>query len=663
MVLSDRRARILRIIALSLFILFVFFVIVIAVLDVDKDHADSTFDWIMAFFVGEMVILVATATRRPFLGLFTGLLMILLLLMLAGAPARNTKALALTVIAFLLSGGWRSIWNGVLNKFRVGITRLKLKIAPHSSAYNMWRVTTQFTPNIDVDEILNRLELNKDLTVIPLTMWLLVRNDGDMKARVAKSLYNLTRILPVNGLLHIDSICRDRTSLNWSFDWSRANPNDLVIPSMCVEEKLAVFGIASFHPNGYLREKAVDALSLSFSGQELPFLLIRLNDWVLPVRERAIRAVSERLYPANAANIIDSLPLVAHLRKCSRGDHHEIIQIALSVISQAECRPALERGLSSPDDKVRALCYETMTETGRFGARYILQHLIRETLPHVRLSILSRLGPALTSDIVEEFGGVLMGDRYGPIRALALEMLYQHYSSKIIPQLLRSALDDHGKVREVARFFLKKQCYQDLSDLYRNALREGISSQGVITGLGEVGTAPDTESILPFLNSNRVKLVRAAIRALHRLDPERFTRCFVELLADARPGVSKEALLALLKDTNVFDDHNIYVIYSEANLSHVRGNAARLLCSLSKWRSLPYILEVCQCVDDDIVRLGREALVRWIGGFNKLMAAPTREQATAIERALGEYGSAIGEHERNWILFCLKPHKSETPNS
>jgi hypothetical protein len=50
--------------------------------------------------------------------------------------------------------------------------------------------------------------------------------------------------------------------------------------------------LASFHPSGYVREEAIAHLAAVWDGTELPFLLIRVNDWVAPVRAPGERSSS-----------------------------------------------------------------------------------------------------------------------------------------------------------------------------------------------------------------------------------------------------------------------------------------------------------------------------------------------------------------------------------
>jgi hypothetical protein len=45
--------------------------------------------------------------------------------------------------------------------------------------------------------------------------------------------------------------------------------------------------LASCHPNGYVREAALHGLSTN-DERTLPFVLLRLNDWVAPIRSLAL---------------------------------------------------------------------------------------------------------------------------------------------------------------------------------------------------------------------------------------------------------------------------------------------------------------------------------------------------------------------------------------
>lgn len=144
---------------------------------------------------------------------------------------------------------------------------------------------------------------------------------------------------------------RERTSLEWSYDWRQEDPQNLITSSMSECERATIFGLCSFHPNGYFREKAIKALSNMSSENAFPYLLIRLNDWVGIVRDCAKKSVKNLIGIQNAQVIVNNLSLVIGLRNCTRYDHSDIINDILFILSQPECYSELEKGLTLKEEK------------------------------------------------------------------------------------------------------------------------------------------------------------------------------------------------------------------------------------------------------------------------------------------------------------------------
>jgi hypothetical protein len=76
--------------------------------------------------------------------------------------------------------------------------------------------------------------------------------------------------------------------------WDRINPSDLDRLDRLVDG-WAVAATLSCHRSGYVREAAVRRLFTAPVDRSLPFLLLRTNDWVSPVRRAATEAVEALL--------------------------------------------------------------------------------------------------------------------------------------------------------------------------------------------------------------------------------------------------------------------------------------------------------------------------------------------------------------------------------
>jgi hypothetical protein len=90
---------------------------------------------------------------------------------------------------------------------------------------------------------------------------------------------------------------RERSPYNWSYPspWAELKPGQLNLLQRFEGESVFALGVASMHYSGYVRDAALRRLSDTQDGSELPFLLLRLNDWVEEVRQTALALVRLRV--------------------------------------------------------------------------------------------------------------------------------------------------------------------------------------------------------------------------------------------------------------------------------------------------------------------------------------------------------------------------------
>ncbi|MFI5461079.1 MAG: hypothetical protein ACHRXM_37200 [Isosphaerales bacterium] len=117
--------------------------------------------------------------------------------------------------------------------------------------------------------------------------------------------------------------------------------------------RTSVLGLLSFHRNGYVRHEALRLLAQSHDGSELPYLLIRQNDWVESIRADARRAVQARLDEGYLPDFVGNLPLVVHLLAFRRHDHADLVRQVIGMLVQPEHDELLARAIRSQDRTVR----------------------------------------------------------------------------------------------------------------------------------------------------------------------------------------------------------------------------------------------------------------------------------------------------------------------
>lgn len=495
---------------------------------------------------------------------------------------------------------------------------------------------------------------NCGLSAIPEVYQQLLSKDGGTRLKSAKKLHGIMSTLNSSQLIKVDKMFRERVSYSWDYNWSNKKTEELFHPLMTEEEKLTILGLSSFHPNGYFREKAIKKLSQMNTGFEIPFIMIRINDWVKEVRNISKENLTKFLKQEYAASFVASLPLVFRLKDCSRAEHDDIFNAIVSMLCSEECSSELINGLNSTDSKVRLLCYKIILQERTLNNKSIISYLIKEPYPYIRLFVLKIIQKTITIDEFNDISHFLMKDKLAPIRILALETLYKFNPSESIDVLEKSLFDESQAVREFARYLLNKYKKYDFSSIYRNAVYKKEDIYSSICGLGETGGINDSKIVVEFVSFDSHKIARASLYALAKLDFDGYKEMFVFTLSDSRPSISKAAKRILQGQINSSEEKSIYDIFKESNYEHVKINTCILLCSLSKWISIKYILEFCNHENQAVSTLGQYALEGWKLKFNRSFTTPTKNQINEIRKSLLSFGKDIKDSDKEFIEFSIR---------
>jgi HEAT repeat protein len=513
---------------------------------------------------------------------------------------------------------------------------------------------TNLPLNIQYNILNELLRNNIELTDLPDAFQLLLSKDEKIKLKAAEIINKVMISLNSSKLIRMDSIFREGTSYEWYYDWESKDPKELLHPLMSEEEKVSILGLASFHPDGFFREKAIIALSIMETGNEILYILIRINDWVRQVRNTSKEKLQRYLKSEYAMNFVNNLPLVLRLKECSRDEYNDIINGVVSVLSSVEGSQKLINGLQSTDAKVRLACYKIVLKTKVIDNRSIIKFLIKDNNPYNRLSVLRNIQKDITKDEFTDISQLLLKDKYAQIRTFALKKLYEFTHEEAIDILEKSLFDNNPSVRELSRYLLSKQKKYDFAAIYRDSIQKSEKLYSDICGLGETGNISDSKVIGNYLNSQVVKIVKASINALARLDIQGYKEEIIMMLNDERAGLSKTARRVLYEEIDASDADTLYNIFKQAIYDHVKINACVLLCSLSKWNSIRYIIEFCADENESIRAIGQFAFEGWIQKYNKSFNTPTKKQVEEIRKAFMEFGESIKDSYRNFIEFSIK---------
>jgi hypothetical protein len=425
---------------------------------------------------------------------------------------------------------------------------------------------------------------------------------------------------------------------------------------------VGVLGLLSFNANGYVRQAAVEALSGATGGRELPFLLIRLNDWVEPLRDAALKAVLRRIRPKYADALVASLPLVERLEGQRRGSRQAVSAAIKDALQVDAFRPALRRALAGRQRVTRRLAFELLTKSGDDALQVLYQGLTVVDMA-VRLRAARELRKRLRGDALREMLGRLKLDPFMAVRREALAGFAEQLPEVAPAELRPALLDRYAGMRHVAQFYLRRSGQEDLAPFYRDRMRDaqGVKLWVAIAGLGETGFAGDAPDLLRFLSHPEPRVRRAAVRAIRRLDGDSNIDVLLAAVQDPSPRVARAARDAVAPRIHLVQPVWLETILESRAEPHTCRAALSLVAELRWWDGAPLLIRAAGSDDEATRKLAAKHIRRWGGNEGRLTARPTRQEVSRLEDAVERHGASLDPRVRDDLVGLLSYAKRQAP--
>jgi HEAT repeat protein len=504
--------------------------------------------------------------------------------------------------------------------------------------------------------ILTRIAESREVRVVPNLLPLMATDDA-LAPHVARAVAELVREVTPVQLFWLDEQVRHSSyAYYWSDAWHQLPPRAVSRLAQAAEFDAAVIGLLASHSNGFVRAAALELLAQHTSGQEIPFLSLRANDWVEPIAARASDLLISRLQPDNRHAVLNALPFIVRVLGQRRRDHTEIERALKSVLLSNGGEDALARGKEF-DTSVRRKMYELLTASGTAS-----EHVLSAALKDADAVIRARAIRSIATDrAFEDRAAILerfLGDDPVPaVRRLTLTVLSQHMPERIgavFPQVL---LDRAASVRGLARFVAgAHQLALIPRAVYIEALVGSIPAQlaAGIEGVGETGTREDADLIAPFLRGNRPRIRRSALRALAKLDAERAVSAAIAALADDASSVRTAAVQILSSNASRVDFDVVNRRVRSLSDPTARRNLLRVLLEAPKWEAPAFLLDALTDPDDRLRTFAARLVDRWIETFNRNQTQPTAEQLQRIGALLDSVASRMPDETARMLRFSIK---------
>lgn len=404
-------------------------------------------------------------------------------------------------------------------------------------------------------------------------------------------------------IMRLDEQFRQYTSMEWLIDWKEVSLTAIKDKVKSREDYLWVVRLGTFHPNGFFRQKCLEELGKD--PESLPYLLLRLNDWVRPIREQMARIVTECIERASVDALIAALPF---LEKVKRGERRDsaLVPVLEEKVGQ-RIRKQLENvnlyRLHQYDFRVKKYLYHLLIGEKILDKKQADDVLKWEKNSNCRSviirEILEQYAPAL-----EELD-IYLENRSAVVRRKALDFKYA-ILKKDWPGLEKMLLDRSGGIRDSVRYILQKHTDFDVLQYYILHLETEYRNVAIL-GIGENGTEAGAAWIMPCLRhgpcaetddsafgADEERCVRNSVKALGKLLGEKGADVYWEFLMDDRVTVAKAAYQAVRSCGIFYGAGRLYEAFQKYCGDFRANYLLNLLMEEPSWERLPYLLLLYQ---------------------------------------------------------------------
>jgi len=508
----------------------------------------------------------------------------------------------------------------------------------------------------ELPSTLDQQELPKDIQGLSRAASQLLSSNQDVQRAARICVAQILKSLPTS-----DSWWFSSNSLGYvSQDWHvmKVNQVEAVAGDTSDDVYPWVLGLLSRHSSGYVRHKAVMLLSNLSDGHELPFLLVRQNDWVDAVAKEAQLAVKQRIHDQYAVHLATYLPVIAHLSVCSRHDHSHLVKEVFTLLVA---------------DRYSQLLSDIFATTPRHLQRFLMQQCISLEGAHQEKFLAASMkssDPVICSwgcsQACHVYSGeklyqVLMDWAFHPFvvaRKEAVQEVARNFPTRGQSLWRQSLLDANRSIRELARYWAMQQgmAEQDIREVYRSHLGSPLHSLAALQGLQELGSEQDVSTFYDYLKHPKASFRQVAVCGLCNKMNDRVIEAILPLLGDPSPAVVREVATALLPMAPLLDPHFLRGIAIGGTHKQGRFQAIKLLAAQGKWRCIPFLLRVAAEGDAVVSSQAEEAITTWLASakFNKSFLPPQTQERQDILSAVIEFQDRVSPSLMKIVVSAIQ---------
>jgi hypothetical protein len=498
-------------------------------------------------------------------------------------------------------------------------------------------------------------ELLDDLSFeqIPRVFQLITSTNQSISNKAIDKICNTTGFNNFSKLIQLDKNFRMTSSLTWGVNYKLVSLSKYAPDNLKDDNMLKLVGLTSFHPSGYYREQALIYMNKNKNPFFLPYIILRINDWVPVIRKIAIEEIYSNIEKISPLELLKNIPLINHICKFTRHDNKEILDKIYGKIAENSTQEDFIKIINEPNEKIRIAVMKFMASNNKISEPIIDYVIENEHVPMIRLFIyqfLQRNGWKFGSEKTIKY---LQMEKYYNCIIILLEQLISMETIDIHPILLSYITDKSLKVRNFVRSYLDPKEYRSI---YLKNIKELNNLKYSIIGLSECGVQEDTLIIEHFLKSNEESLINAALIGISNIKESISYDEIKDYLFNGCESTSNLSTRIIKKYINDADVIDLVNRMENEYPEYLYNNIINLISCSSKWNRIYYFIKFLEHKNINVRRKSDLGIKSWMDNYNRSYTLPSKHQISRLLTIIDEKSVILGYLGKN-IKFTINSVK------
>lgn len=456
-------------------------------------------------------------------------------------------------------------------------------------------------------------------------------NDIGLNHHLAKQACNIKELSELSYLIKLDRVIRcTKRHLN-SFYWQDKKIENVLPPNATEDETRVIVALASLAPSGFFREKAVMFMAQHPHPYYIPYLTLRMNDWVKQISEIAAKEFIRQLHELKIKDLINALPYIDHITNYSRNRFSTIREEVLEIINEKATPEEFAFALHQASDKIRCSLIRNLLVSKHLDIELATKIVKEDKSPAIRYLVYKHLSTQGWPYTFDETIKLLKHEKYYRAKAEILKVIENKKGTDIIEVITPFIADANVIIRCHARDILRNNGIDSFRSIYINNCNENYRLRNSLIGLAECGDTNDIPFIKKYLSHEDPYVVASTLRSLSYLNVEINYADLKQFLFSDTKFLSKTARI-VLKDHCTKDNYNELADKLQDDYpSFVYDNILTLIEEASKWQKIYLYYSLLESENAYIVSSSKSKIENWFKYYNdSYFYYPTSEQYQSL---------------------------------